>query len=269
MINEVSSLDRLKCCIRKDIKEVERTGKAILFPVLAFAIAIMILAFTVIFSNIPDFLIEELSDFDIESLQDLMTTLYPQRIRESIGVYSYYIGFFYSLIVILVVNGILPKENKKGRWILPEEQGYKKGDMVLSKCIVYGGLIFVSVFLNYMIYYFIAWTFMEENISFGNVLFLGLIHGINIAFILVYTMLFSVWWNNGIFAALSMIGTVLIAPDILIYLRIGKYLPTYLLTFVYDSHSEYGEVAFPLILNVILVFLLYILAVRETKKSKK
>ena len=101
----------------------------------------------------------------IQSLEELMGTLYPKMVRENLGVFSYYIGFFYSLITILVCNNIIPRERKKGKWILPIEQGYNGRDFLIGKCVVYGCLAGISVFLSYMVYYFIANTFMELNCS--------------------------------------------------------------------------------------------------------
>ena len=95
-------IEGIKCCIKKDLKETVRTGKLILFFALALGIAIMILFFTLFFENIPDSLTTELPGFDIESLENMMTTLYPKMVRESLGVFSYYIGVFFSLIVIIV-----------------------------------------------------------------------------------------------------------------------------------------------------------------------
>ena len=45
---------RYKCLIKKDIKEVLRTGKLILFLALSFGIAFMIMGITVLFTDIPD-----------------------------------------------------------------------------------------------------------------------------------------------------------------------------------------------------------------------
>ena len=64
-------MDGLKCVIKKDIKEILRTGKMALFLILAFGIAFMIFGFTVLFSNIPDSLTTELPGLDIESLESI------------------------------------------------------------------------------------------------------------------------------------------------------------------------------------------------------
>lgn len=256
------------CCLKKDIQEVLRTGKLVFFLVLALGIGVLIMGFTVIFSDIPDFLTSELSGFDIGSLEEMMSTLYPKRVRESLGVFSYYIGFFNSLITILVCNGILPRERQSGKWILPKEQGYKGSHFLAGKCIIYGGMAAVSVFISYMLYFFISNTFMEQNMTFGNAIFCGMLHGLNAMFILDYTFLFAVWFNSGVLAAISMIGTVLFIPDIMNYISFGKYLPTYLLSFVYDSSSDYGTVVLPLLVNIIFFAMLYVIAVSKLDDKK-
>ncbi len=257
----------LKCCILKDIKEVLRTGKLLIFGLLALGIGVMIMGFTVIFTDIPDYLTMELPGFDIQSLEDMMSTLYPKIVSANIGVFSYYIGFFYSLVLVLVVNGILPREWKKGKWVLPIEQGYLRSDLILGKCIVYGVSSGACVFVAYILYYIVANTFMVRDMSIPDAVLLAFIHGLNMAFIVSYTMLMSVWFRNGIVAAISVIGTVLFVPDIMNFLPIGKYLPTYMLTFVYDTHTDYSELVMPLLLNIILLILTYIFAIRRAEKG--
>ena len=263
----------IKCCIKKDIKETLRTGKVLLFTLLALGIAVMIMGFTLLFTDIPDYLAMELPGFDIESLESMMRTLYPREVGGSLGVFSYYIGFFYSLIIILACNNIIPKEQKNGKWILPREQGYRGKDFVTSKCIVYGSLAGVSVCVTYMLYYFVACAIFERTITFGNAFFLAILHGFNIFFILDFTLLFATWFKSGVIAAISMIGTVLFVPDIMNILPIGKYLPTYLLTFVYDARSDYGSVVGPFLINLIVFIATYVFAVdrldREERNSLK
>ena len=261
-------ISRMKCCIKKDLIEALRTGKVTLFALLAFGIGVLIMLFTVVFSDIPDSLMAELPGLDISSLEDMMSVLYPKRVRESVGVFGYYIGFFYSLITILVCNSMLPKERKNGKWILPVQQGYEGRDFITGKCLVYGGLAGLSVFASMLVYYLVASTFMMRNMNFGNGLVLALVHGLNIFFILAFTILLSIWFGNGTVAAISMIGTVLFVPDIMRYLTIGRYLPTYMLTFVYDGMDTYSELVLPLILNIILLALTYIFAVRKVEKNK-
>ena len=259
-------MEMIKCCVLKDIKETIRTGKLILFFLLSFGIALMILFFTVFFQNIPDSLTTELPGFDIQSLEDMMGTLYPKLVKESLGVFSYYIGVFFSLIVIIVTHSILPKESTDGKWIMPIQQGYSVRDFIVSKCAVYGTFAGFSVFCSYMFYYAIACTFMEHNMTFGNAFLLALIHGLNIFFIICYTMLLSVLFKNAVVVAISMIGTVLFAPDLLKYFTIGEYMPTFMLSFVYDSRNDYGTLLGPLVLNIFVIVFIYFLTI--TKKSR-
>ncbi len=261
-----STVNNIKCCIRKDIYEVSRTGKLILFLALSLGMAVMIMAFTIIFTDVPDALTSELPDLDISSLESMMSTLYPKMLRESLGVYAYYIGVFYSLIVILVCNNILPREKKEGKWILPKEQGYKCRDIIVGKCLVYGCASGLAVTIGYLMYFIVASAFMERNMTFGNAFVCSLVHGLNMFFIIAYTFLFSVWFKSGVAAAISIIGTVLFAPDILRWFEIGKYFPTYLLTFVYDSSDEYGSIVAPLVINLILLVFTYVMATEKAEK---
>ncbi|MCR5281960.1 MAG: hypothetical protein K6E18_01185 [Lachnospiraceae bacterium] len=246
-------------CIKKDLREVFRTGKLVIFLALAFGIAVMILGITLVFSDIPQALWEQLPGFNISSLEEVISSLYPKLVRESAGVYAYYIGFFYSLIVILIVHGILPSEMQKEKWVLPLQQGYTKLQLILSKCLVYGAVAGASVFAGYLFYFMVANACMERNMGLGNALILGLVHSMNLFFIVIYTELFSVLYKSPVIAAVSMIATILLVPDLAIYFSFGRLLPTYLLTFVYDSCSDYGRILPPLICNVAQLLILGLL----------
>lgn len=105
--------------------------------------------------------------------------------------------------------------------------------------------------------------------TFGNAIFLAFIHGLNIFFIISYTMLMSLYFKSPVVASISMIATVLFGPDILKYFTIGEYLPTYMLTFVYDSRNEYGKIIGPIVLNVFLVVILYFMTMTRLEKRYK
>ena len=249
----------LSSLIKKDIREVIRTGKVITFVLVAFGIALMILMFTFLFSDIPEVMWEQLSAFNISSLEEVMASMYPKSVRESTGIFAYYIGFFFSLVVILMTHNILPKERKQGKWIIPLQQGYEGFDIILAKCIVYGAMTGLVVFGSYMFYYILANVYMERNFPFGNAIVCGVVHGFNLCFIVIYTMIFSLIWKNPVIAAVSMLATVILVPDIAIYFAFGKFLPTYPLTFVYDSSSEYGNLVAPFIINLGIMVILYML----------
>ncbi|MCR4690490.1 MAG: hypothetical protein K5739_04010 [Lachnospiraceae bacterium] len=247
------------CCLRKDVKEVLRGGKLIVFGILIAAIAILILCSTLVFSDMPEALWQQLPGFDIDALEGVISSLYPRNVRENVGIFAYYIGLFYSIGAILVTFNILPKEREQGKWILPRQQGYSGSEFVFSKCLVYGLFAGGCVFAGYLLYYLAANLCMERNMPLGNAIALALIHCINLCIIICYTQLFSVLWKNPVIAAVSMISTIIFVPDIAGYLSFGKMLPTYLLTFVYDSCSSYGDVIVPLTENLAILVLLGIL----------
>ncbi|MBO4337200.1 MAG: hypothetical protein J5842_03925 [Lachnospiraceae bacterium] len=250
--------EELICCIKKDIKEVLRTGKLITMFALAFGIALMILGFTLFFSDIPEELWSQLTAFNIESLEDVIGSLYPRLARESTGIFAYYIGFFFSLVVVLMCFNILPKERDAGKWVIPLQQGYEKGDIIISKCLVYGLTGAVSVFTSYIFYYIMANIFMERNFPLGNALVCAVVHSLNLCLIIVYTMVFSMVYKNPVISALSMLATVILVPDFARYFSFGKLLPTHLLSFAYDSSNSYQELAAPIIVNICIFILIYL-----------
>ena len=259
-------MTELKCIIKKDVREILRTGKIILFLALAFGIGMMVMLFTLIFSNIPDSLTSELPGIDIQSLERMMGTLYPKELKMNLGVFSYYIGFFYSLVTIIVAHSVLPRELTEGKWIIPLEKGYRVQDIIISKCLTYGTFAGTSVFLSYLVYYGIANTFMLHDMTFGNAFMCALIHGLNIFFILVYTLQLSVYFKAPIISAISMIGTVVFVPDLLNYFSFAKYLPTYSLNFVYESRDDYINAFFPILFNIFLIVVTYFLTIMKVEK---
>ena len=256
--------EKLLCCIGKDIKECVRTGKLIIMEVMILGLAVMIMGFTVVFSNIPEVLWEQLEGFDIGMIEQLVSQMYPKILRENMAIYAYYLGLMFSIVVILMTNGMLPGERDTGRWILPMQHGYEKRCFLGSKIIVYGTASAASVFVGYLLYYFIAWTFMERNMSFGNALICALVHACNLFFIVAYTFLFSMFFKSSVFSAVSMILTIMLMPDIVRYFGFGKYLPFYLLTFVYDSSDRYSDIPVPFVLNVFILLVLYIVVSRKS-----
>lgn len=256
----------IKCCIKKDIKEVLRTGKLILFFALSLGIGVFIILFTFLFTNIPDELTSQLPGVDIEALEGMITQFYPRMVAQSVGVYSYYIGVFFSLVVIILTHNLLPKELKKGRWVLPIEQGYTRKDFVTSKCIVYGLLASVSVMTGYMVYFAVANTFMIRNFMIKQAFFYAFVQGLNMFFIIAFTLLLSVCFKHSIIGAISMIATVMVGPDILGVFSFGRYLPTHMLSMVYDSRGGFGELIGPLLLNILTLAFTYIWAVNKVEK---
>lgn len=47
------------------------------------------------------------------------------------------------------------------------------------------------------------------------------------------------------------------------YFGFGKYLPFYLLTFVYDSSSTYSDIPVPFVLNMFILTVLFIMVSRK------
>ncbi|MCR5417509.1 MAG: hypothetical protein K6E84_01175 [Lachnospiraceae bacterium] len=259
----------LLCCMKKDARECLRCGRLALFLCLMAGIGLMIMGFTFVFSDIPEQLWAQLPGFNIENLEELVSELYPKMLRENIGIYSYYVGVFFSLIVIIVIHGILPREEEGGKWILPLQQGYDVRELILSKILVYGGFAGCSVFAGYLLYFILAGSFMERNMVFGHALANGLVHGWNMFVIVAYTLLLSELMPNPVISAVSMIATIMLMPDIATYFDFGKYLPTYPLTFVYDSRDDLGSLPMPMILNVMVLALLWIiLSEREEKRLR-
>lgn len=249
----------LSVCIKKDIKEVFRMGKIYLYIGLLVGIASMVLVFTVIFSNIPEEMWQLLEGFDIEAIEKMMQQFYPKIVSESLELFSYNVGFFFTFVIVITMHGQLPRERDEGTWLLPRQHGISVMDIIESKCIVYGGTCGISVTVGYLVYYLLAMTFMERNMSFLNALVCAIVHGFNMLFIVTYTLFFSVLLKKPIVGAISVMATVLLMPDIGSFFPFGIYFPTNLLTFVYDSSYNYKELPVPFVLNVFILLVMWIL----------
>ncbi len=85
----------------------------------------------------------------------------------------------------------------------------------------------------------------------------------NLFFIVSYTFIFSLMFRSVALSSGGMIATIMFMPDIVRYFGFGKYLPFYLLTFVYDSSSTYSDIPVPFVLNIFILTVLFIMVSRK------
>lgn len=75
----------------------------------------------------------------------------------------------------------------------------------------------------------------------------------------------SVLYKHSIVAALSVIIIVSTAPDILTMFSFGKWFPTFLLTFTYNTESNLTRVIIPTLIMLLIIGALYIGVVNKCK----
>lgn len=253
------------CAVRKDIKEYFRGKKNVLFSITLFLIGSMIILTTLFFPSLISALANRAPDIisDTKSLDAMMKHLFPHDLRGSIGIWASDVGVFYTIIVVITVHGLVPDEIRNGKWIMPVANGYKKRELLLSKCLIYGMGAAFPVFILSNLYYFVAVSILEVNVNLMEAFIAASVLSVSIAGITTITILSSVLYKHSIIAGVSMIAIVMVAPDVLTYFSFGRYLPTHLLTYVYSMSQNPLELVVPLIELVIICYLLFRLASKK------
>ena len=72
--------------------------------------------------------------------------------------------------------------------------------------------------------------------------------------------------KNKIITIISLITVVIGVPDVMSLFSFGKYLPTHLLTFAYNSSENFAELIAPVIFVIIIILSMYVVAINRVKK---
>jgi len=91
---------------------------------------------------------------------------------------------------------------------------------------------------------------------------------IAVAVIVVIIILSSILYRNSITAAVSMILIVMVAPDVLTYFTFGKFMPTYILTFVYQMSDVYIDLVIPIVEITVICALLMLSAMNKLRRME-
>lgn len=259
-------MKELKCCIKKDLIEYIRGKRQIYFILCLILTAVMVLASTLCFPLIIGYLSREIPEIvtDVEALIDFVSNLFPQNTLDNLAVLAGDIGVFYSIVVVFVVYNIIPSEEREGKWIVPLCNGYKRYQLVLSKCIVYGLGAGLPAFLLYVCYYVVMTLILENNypvqVALGN----GVILGLCMTLIVITTMLGSACAKHGISSAITVVTCVIIGPEISTRFDFGRFLPSYILSHLFASLSNFKALLIPFAEVIVICVVLFF-----WKKSKK
>lgn len=258
-------MTQIICCIKKDLLEVIRNRRALLFNGLLIAVTVMVLGTTLAFPSLIDLLVEKAPDMvaDGSQIQQVMAKLFPQTVKENMGIWASDIIIFLTIAISLVCCNLLPSEIRSGKWILVMEAGYSHWQMLFSKMLVYGSCTAFPVFVGYNLYYALCRIFILDNYSSAIALGNSVVIAVSVFFITTLSITLSVIYKNHIMAVITMVITVLAAPDILMMFSFGKLFPTYLLTFVYNSSNAFAELIIPCITLIILQFGLCYIAITK------
>lgn len=261
-------MTQIICCIKKDLLEVIRNRRTLLFNGLLIAITVMVLGTTLAFPSLIDLLVEKAPDMvaDGSQIQQVMAKLFPQTVKENMGIWASDIIIFFTIAISLVCCNLLPSEIRSSKWILVMEAGYSHWQMLFSKMLVYGSCTAFPVFVGYNLYYALCRIFISDNYSSAIALGNSVVVAAAVFFITTLSITLSVIYKNHIIAVITMVITVLAAPDILTMFSFGKLFPTYLLTFVYNSSDTFAELIIPCISLIVLQLSLYYIAITRFDK---
>ena len=196
----------------------------------------------------------------------MINTLFPDDLKGSLKIFSSDVGVFYSIIVIFISSGLIPSEIKSGKWLLPLSCGYKPTALLTSKVIINSLFAGLPCFVIYMLYYFIGSQFLKCNFAIETVVFNAFSLAFSISAIVSISVLSSSIIKNKIITIISLITVVIGVPDVMSLFSFGKYLPTHLLTFAYNSSENFAELIVPVIFTIIIILSMYVVAINKVKK---
>ena len=260
----------IKSLIRKDIKEIKRSKKLLILIVCEIVMSAMVLFATLLFPTVISFINNAAPDLlkNLGNIDSVMTGLLPDDLSECMGLWSADMGMFYTIVLTVLASMAVPNEIKAGKWIIPVNAGFKKKNIVLSKAFVYGIFGSVSVFVSYMLYYLIGLLYLERNLSFINGFVDALALSVGFFAVAADSVLLSYIVKSAVLPAFLHIITILIVPDVFSLFDFGKYFPTHVFTFAYNSMNRYNELVVP-IAEIILIMALLLLWVSYGAKDRK
>lgn len=258
-------MSRLSLCMKKDRIEFLRSkklGVCIVFLSVFLAFLLILTAVIPQLTNLVKSDIEIVAS-GIDLMVNWLNDYFPRMLTDSTAFYSTEIGLFYSILVIAFSFSVLPKEIKSGRLILPICNGYQQKEIFLSKQIIYATFSAVPAGVAYFVYYLIGSTFLENDYPIAQALISSVVTMFNVFCIVCITIALSVIYKHSILVIISVGLTVAASPDLLYVLPFGKYIPTYLFTYLNYSINDPIQLIVPVIEYVVIVVLLDILVIKR------
>lgn len=255
-------------CAKKDLREIIRKKRTVVFNVLIFAVSIMVLGTTLAYPSLIEALTKKAPNVieDGSQILQVMQKLFPQTTRENMGIWSSDVVIFSTIVISLICCNLIPEEIKTGKWILPIEAGYSKENLLFSKMLIYGICTALPTFIGYNLYYALSSLLITDNyaslIALGN----SIVLAVSVFFVTTISISLSVICKNQISAVITVIMFVLAAPDILSLFSFGRFFPTYSLTFLYNSSSNFQELIIPYIVLLAVQMALWRISLKKLKQ---
>lgn len=259
----------LRSIIRKDTTEFFRTFKFWGFIITLLCTGASAILSAKVFPPLVDMLYAMAPEIitEPEVFKEMMTHLFPSDIRGSFEIFAADVVLFYGIVTIILTQGLIIKERKSGKWIMPLACGYKKRSLMLSKCIVYGVGTGALAFVFSILYYLVCKVFFTDNLGWAGAVGQSFVLGIIMLGSVVLTILLSVIYNNSVLAGTTMILLIVITPDLFNLFSFGKYLPTYLMTYTYLLPDEPMDLIIPVLGLGLVMAVMYIFAAIKIEKQ--
>lgn len=258
-------MSRLSLCIKKDKTEYLRSNKLTISIIFLGLFLAFLLIITSIIPRLSEILASEMELFagGLDGIVAFLTNYFPQTLLESCAFYSTEIGLFYSVLMIAFSFNILPREIKSGRLILPICNGYQQKEIFMSKQIVYSLFASIPAGVAYFIYYLLGKTFLYDNYPIGQAAIGALAMFFNVFSIVAITVALSVIYKHTALVIISMGLTVAASPDLLYYLPFGKFIPTYIFTYLNYSEMNPLWLIAPVVEYIVIIVILDIVVIKR------
>lgn len=261
-----------KYCIKKDFSEFMRRYKWLICSLVVFFCGLL----TLFVSWAMPIMNQALSGFvdagmgESLSAFDELSKMFPDNVRGSLAAFLSMVMVYYGLTAVLVTVGAIPKEIRKGKWIAPINSGIRIRQLLVSKIVVWSSLTgFISV-IGYVVYYMIAGMIFENDLSLCSMLWFALWLWWSVFFVTAETMALSGVCGNKIVPLITVLPCIIAVADVLSMFEIGKYFPTYILTYVtvLESSEPWTVVIIPFLEGVIGLALTIMWAQKRAKKIR-
>lgn len=265
-------MNQLGMCILKEYTEAKRRFRLLIFLGVPLLLAVLVLTSNLALPGLIKSLPAELfTNGSSEGMVQLLENMLPDNVSDSMGMYAADIGLFYVITVIALTSGLVTGELKRKQWILPVCADIKPQNMLLAKYIVYGCMSAGATFLGYTFYYLFALRFFVHNMNIFQFLICGLVLSLAVLWVSILSIAISVTSKKQWIAAATMIGLTLLTPDILYLLKLGRFFPTFMFTYVYHSGevSDTTSLVISALVAIIMMAGMIIWSLKKTKKLKE
>lgn len=265
-------MNQLGMCILKEYTETKRRYKLYAFLGVPLLLGFLVLISLIVLPSLIRTLPSEMftTSGGSAGVAELLRAMLPDNVSGSMGMYAADMGLFYIITVIMLTSGVVTKEIKKKQWILPMCVGIKPKNMLLAKYIVYGCMSMSATFLGYTFYYIIALYYFDRDMSAIQFLACGSVFALAVLWVTILSIGLSVTSKKQWIAASSMIATTLLTPDILYLFKFGRFLPTFMLTYVYNSGqiSDKSSLIVSIIVSLLTMGGMIVWSLKAIKKIK-